>query len=88
MEIEKHCEKKSKGKVYILKIKISAKKRREITACAKIKDITVNQFIKDAINQCLINCKMQYDNSVLRNQLELFNIEEYFKNGTQLNIEL
>lgn len=82
-------EKAPRKKSFTFKIKISAKRKKEITACAAIKGVTVNHFIKDAINQSLINHKTQSsENGVLRNQLELFNIEDYFKNGTQLNIEL
>ena len=76
--------KDKKEKAYVCKIKISAKKRCDIELCAKAKGITFNRFIKDAINQCFMECKSQMnDNGVLPNQLELFK-----KSGTQLGIEL
>ncbi len=80
---------KKEEKSYICKIKISARKRQEIEACAKAKGITFNRFIKDAINQNLIEYKTQMsDNEILRNQLELFDVDGYFKSGAQLDIDL
>ena len=84
------AKKKEENKGYLCKIKISAKKKREIETCAKIKGITFNRFVKDAINQSLLESKIRIleDNDVLRNQLELFDVDAYFKSGAQLDIEL
>jgi len=69
---------------YSYEIKVSEKKGQEIEACAKTKGITVNHFIKEAINQSLMEYKLQIsDNDILHNQLELFN-----EKPTQLDIGL
>ena len=87
--MEKVIRKKKKEKSYIFKIKLSAKRKKDITVCAKTKGMSVNRFIKDAINQSLTNYKAQVNEScVPKNQLELFNVDDYFKSGSQLNIEL
>jgi hypothetical protein len=82
--------KKKKEKTYTCKIKISVKKRKDIEVCAKAKGITLNRFIKDAINQSILEFKVTpiEDNSILRNQLKLFDTEDYFKNDEQLNLDL
>ena len=84
------AKKKEHPKGYICKIKISAKKRREIEACAKMKGVTFNRFVKDAINQSVVESKIRLleSNDALRNQLELFDVDAYFKNGAQLDIDL
>jgi hypothetical protein len=84
------CKKKKEEKGYICKIKISAKKKRSIEICARAKGITLNRFIKDAINQSLIEAKAQMtdNNGVLKNQLELFDTEDFFKTEIQLNLDL
>ncbi|MDR1182559.1 MAG: hypothetical protein LBL13_11330 [Bacteroidales bacterium] len=83
-------EKKKKEKSYTYKVRISAKKKRNIEICAKAKGITFNRFIKDAINQSLMESKalISENNDVLRNQLELFNAEDFSKNEIQLVIDL
>jgi hypothetical protein len=82
--------KKKKEKSYTCKIRISAKKKQNIEICAKAKGITLNRFIKDAINQSLMEYKMyaSENSDVLRNQLELFDAEDFLKNETQLVIDL
>ena len=79
---------KKKEKSYIFKIKLSARKKRDITACAKAKGMSVNSFIKEVINQSLTDYKQQANDNIPKNQLELFNVDDYFKSGAQLNIEL
>jgi len=84
------AKKKEQPKGYLCKIKISAKKKREIEAYAKMKGVTFNRFVKDAINQSIVESKNQIpeNNSVLRNQLDLFDVDAYFKSGAQLDIDL
>jgi hypothetical protein len=75
------CKKRKEEKSYTCKIKISAKKRQSLEVCAKAKGVTLNRFIKDVINQSLIENKPQTltseNDGVLKNQLKLFDIEEY-----------
>jgi hypothetical protein len=74
---------------YFYSIEVSAKKKQEIEAFAAAKGVTATRFIKDAINQNLVEHKLQIDDDeVLPNQLKLFSLEEHFKSGTQLNLEL
>ena len=84
------AKKKEQEKAYLCRIKISAKKKKEIEICAKAKGITFNRFVKDAINQSVTESKIQIleNNAALRNQLELFDVDAYFKSGAQLDIEL
>jgi hypothetical protein len=84
------AKKKEQEKGCLCRIKISAKKKRDIEACAKAKGITFNRFVKDAINQSIMESKIQIleNNDALRNQLELFDVDAYFKSGAQLDIEL
>jgi hypothetical protein len=66
-------DKEKEAENYLCEIEISAKKRQEIEICAKSKGMTFDQFIKDAINQGILECKSQTnENEVLPNQLELF----------------
>ena len=83
--------KKEQPKGYLCKIKISAKKRREIEICAKMKGITFNRFVKDAIIQSIEESKslIAENNGVLSNQLDLFDVENYYKSEeVQLEIDL
>jgi len=76
-------DKEKEGKNYLYEIELTAKKRQEIETCAKSKGITFDQFIKEAINQNILDSKSQIaENEVLRNQLKLFRVEE----GTQLDM--
>jgi uncharacterized protein (DUF1778 family) len=82
---------KKEERSYTCRIKISATKKRNIEMCAKAKGITLNRFIKDAINQSLIEAKAQQiveNNGILKNQLKLFDTEECFQKETQLNLDL
>ena len=89
-ELDSMAKKKEQSKGYLCKIKISAKKKREIEAYANMKGITFNRFVKDAINQSIEESKNQIpeNNGVLRNQLNLFDVETYSITETQLNIDL
>ncbi|MDR2410778.1 MAG: hypothetical protein LBE13_22075 [Bacteroidales bacterium] len=83
--------KKKEERSYTCRIKISATKKRNIEKYASAKGITLNRFIKDAINQSLTEAKAQHiteNNGVLKNQLKLFDTEEYLQNETQLNLDL
>lgn len=84
------AKKKEQEEGCLCRIKISAKKKREIETCAKAKGITFNRFVKDAINQSIMESKSQIpeNNDALRNQMELFDVDAYFKSGAQLDIEL
>ncbi|MDR0603128.1 MAG: hypothetical protein LBG80_02345 [Bacteroidales bacterium] len=83
--------KKKKERSYTCRIKISATKKRNIEMCAKAQGITLNRFIKDAINQSLTEVKALQaieDNGILKNQLKLFDMEECLQNETQLSLDL
>lgn len=71
------AKKKRQEKGYLCKIKISAKKKREIEICANAKGVSVNRFIKNAINQTLseLNIQTEENTDTLRNQLDLFDID-------------
>lgn len=59
---------------YNYSFKVSAEKRHEMESCAKKNNLTVNKFIKDAIDNYLQILKEKNDTqkTVLSNQLELF----------------
>ncbi len=59
---------------YNYTFKVSSQKRREIEACAKKNNMTVNKFIKTAIdlNLKFLEHKGNHQNDILNNQLELF----------------
>lgn len=59
---------------YNYTFKVSATKRREIEACAKRNNITVNKLIKDSVDMHVktLNGKSFNENGILENQLELF----------------
>jgi len=84
------AKKKEQSKGCLCKIRISAKKKREIEIYAKMKGITFNRFLKDAINQSIEDSKSQLPdyNGVLRNQLNLFDEEDCSITETQLIIDL
>ncbi len=84
--MKKHYKRKS----YIYKIKLSAKKKREINWIAHKEGITSNRVIKNAIQEYLSQYDLSelYNNPILRNQLELFNIEEATKENYQLDLKI
>lgn len=59
---------------YNYTFKVSATKRREIEACAKRNNITVNKLIKDSIDLYInaLDRKSLNGTDILQNQLELF----------------
>lgn len=59
---------------YNYTLKVSAQKRKEIENCAKKNNMTVNKFIKTAIdlNLKFLENKGNHQNDILNNQLELF----------------
>jgi hypothetical protein len=70
-------DKENEEKNYFYEIEIFAQKKQDIEACAKAKGITFDKFIKEAINQSILECKLQtIENDVLPNQLKLFNEEK------------
>jgi len=66
-------DKENEEKNYFYEIEISAQKKQDIEVCAKAKGITFDKFIKEAINQSILECELQIvDNEALPNQLNLF----------------